>query len=185
MKRARGPRVSRRYAIALVAIGVAIGTTMMATPAASHVGGTVSHVAAHMKDYFFTKSQSNARFIRGKGKVYHARLTFPTAGGPSGPIVTVPGFGDVEGQCGMGAGPELYFINYSGGDLDAWWSNKDGVGFQELSNNEPVQVTPSVATPYMVVLQVSRAGRTATITATQNLVASECWFSAQAVAQID
>jgi hypothetical protein len=49
----------------VLAIGVAVGTTMMATPATGHVGGTVHHLIGHLKAVFYTKSQSNARFLPG------------------------------------------------------------------------------------------------------------------------
>ncbi len=56
---------ARRWrVVALLALGITIGVAMTATPAASHVGGTVAHVANHMKTYFFTKSQSDSRYQR-------------------------------------------------------------------------------------------------------------------------
>ena len=43
MKR-RDFRLRRTHAVVLVAVGLVIGVTMMATPAMSHVGGTVGHL---------------------------------------------------------------------------------------------------------------------------------------------
>jgi hypothetical protein len=41
---------ARRWkVVALLAVGMAIGVTMTATPAASHVGGTVAHLWSHLK----------------------------------------------------------------------------------------------------------------------------------------
>jgi hypothetical protein len=45
-----------------IAVGIALGATMFATPAAGHVGGTVRHLAGHMKNFFYTKQQSDARY---------------------------------------------------------------------------------------------------------------------------
>jgi hypothetical protein len=58
---------ARRWrAVALVAIGVAVGTTMTATPVYSHVGGSVQHLWKHLKPKtdarYYTKAQSDARF---------------------------------------------------------------------------------------------------------------------------
>lgn len=59
--------VSRRWrTVALVAIGVAIGTSMTATPVYSHVGGSVTHLWNHLKPKtdarYYTKGQANGRF---------------------------------------------------------------------------------------------------------------------------
>ncbi|HXV33536.1 MAG TPA: hypothetical protein VD769_05965 [Gaiellaceae bacterium] len=60
--------VSRRWrTVALLAIGVAIGTTMTATPVYSHVSGSVTHLwNAHLKPKtdarYYTKTQANTRF---------------------------------------------------------------------------------------------------------------------------
>lgn len=66
---------ARRWrAIALVAIGIAIGTTMTATPVYSHVGTTISHLwDTHIKRRtdarYFTKARSDARYYRVRSKV--------------------------------------------------------------------------------------------------------------------
>jgi hypothetical protein len=61
---------SRRWrTVALVAIGVAIGSTIGAGPVSSHVGGTVQHLwSKHIKRQadarYYTKAKSDARFWR-------------------------------------------------------------------------------------------------------------------------
>ncbi|MBW3593117.1 MAG: hypothetical protein KY396_05440 [Actinobacteria bacterium] len=52
-RRIRGWRTA-----AVLATGVAIGTTMMATPAIGHVGGTVGHLWNHLKP------KADARYVR-------------------------------------------------------------------------------------------------------------------------
>jgi hypothetical protein len=59
--------VSRRWrTVALVAVGVAIGSTLTATPVYSHVGGTVAHLWTHLKPKtdarYYTKTQADARY---------------------------------------------------------------------------------------------------------------------------
>jgi hypothetical protein len=60
--------VSRRWrTVALLAIGIAIGTTLTATPVYSHVGGTVTHLwNAHIKPKtdarYYTKTAADDRF---------------------------------------------------------------------------------------------------------------------------
>jgi hypothetical protein len=49
--------------IAVLAVGISIGTTMVATPAAGHITSSVLHVRDHMAQYFYTKGQSNTRFV--------------------------------------------------------------------------------------------------------------------------
>ena len=61
--------VSRRWrTVALVAIGIAIGTTMTATPVYSHVGGTIDHLWTHLRPKadarYYTKTQSDGRYAR-------------------------------------------------------------------------------------------------------------------------
>jgi len=60
-ERRRGPT---GRAIVLLALGVVVGVTMMATPATAHVGGTVAHLVGHLKNFFYTKTQANNRFER-------------------------------------------------------------------------------------------------------------------------
>jgi hypothetical protein len=61
--------VSRRWrTAALLAIGIAIGTTMTATPVYSHVGGTVAHLwTKHIRPKtdarYYTKAQSEGRYV--------------------------------------------------------------------------------------------------------------------------
>jgi hypothetical protein len=60
--------VSRRWrTVALLAIGVAIGTTLTATPVYSHVGTSVTHLwNTHLRPKadarYYTKTQANTRF---------------------------------------------------------------------------------------------------------------------------
>jgi hypothetical protein len=62
-------RVSRRWRTATVlAIGVAIGSALVATPVSSHVGGTVTHLwNDHIRPKadarYYTKAQANARYV--------------------------------------------------------------------------------------------------------------------------
>jgi hypothetical protein len=62
--------VSRRWrTVALVAVGIAIGTTMTATPVYSHVGTSVTHLwNAHIKPKtdarYYTKTQADARYAK-------------------------------------------------------------------------------------------------------------------------
>jgi hypothetical protein len=58
----RGLRRRSRL-VAILALGIMLGVVITATPASGHITSSVSHVADHMKNYFYTKSQSNARYI--------------------------------------------------------------------------------------------------------------------------
>jgi len=61
----RSSRMSRPWrATALLITGLVIGTTLAATPAGAHVGGTVTHLVNHLKGFFYTKGQSDARYLR-------------------------------------------------------------------------------------------------------------------------
>jgi hypothetical protein len=72
---------ARWRAAMLLAVGVLVGVMMMVTPASAHVGGTVAHLVGHLKAYFYTKSQSNARFVNVTEKAARAYATVdPTAG---------------------------------------------------------------------------------------------------------
>jgi hypothetical protein len=78
----------RSRVIAVLALGVALGVVITATPASGHITGSVTHVAKHMKNYFYTKSQSNARFA---GKSQEAWHTVGAAGEPSFTSMCVSG----------------------------------------------------------------------------------------------
>jgi hypothetical protein len=52
-------RLRRSHAVVLVVAGLVIGVTMTATPAMSHVGGTVSHLWGHLKP------KADARYLPG------------------------------------------------------------------------------------------------------------------------
>jgi hypothetical protein len=62
MKR-RDKRVSSRWRLASVlAIGVAVGSVMVATPAGAHVGGTVNHLWGHLMP------KADARYLQQRMK---------------------------------------------------------------------------------------------------------------------
>lgn len=65
----RGTRLRRMTVV--LALGIAIGTMMVSTPASGHITSSVSHVAGHMKNFFYTKTQSNARFARKSQEGWH------------------------------------------------------------------------------------------------------------------
>jgi hypothetical protein len=124
-------------------------------------------------------------FIQGKGNVYRDSFTVPDDDRSSYFMLPVPGFGNLTAHCEAGTAVHT-FLNQSGGDLQAVWFNRDGTGAQTLANNGVISLTPVTGTPYVVILQVSRFGRTATITSSQKVAANnECSFAGQAVAQID
>ena len=55
-----GNRVSRRWrVVALLAMGALLGVALTATPAASHVGGTVNHLWGHLRP------KADARYLPG------------------------------------------------------------------------------------------------------------------------
>lgn len=63
-------RERRWKLVALLAAGIAIGVVMMGTPAAAHVGGSVTHLwNQHIKPKtdarYYTKTQANGRFLPG------------------------------------------------------------------------------------------------------------------------
>jgi len=65
--------------------------------------------------------------------------------------------------------------------------NQDGVGFGTVPSDGITEllITPSTPAPYVVVLQVSRDGRTATFTASQRGASpTGCTMVAQAVGQV-
>jgi hypothetical protein len=52
----------RRRAVSLLALGLVVGIAMTAAPASGHVTGSVAHLVQHMKNVFYTKTQSDQRF---------------------------------------------------------------------------------------------------------------------------
>jgi hypothetical protein len=71
----RSPR--RWRAVALVAIGIAVGVAMTATPVVGHITGSVAHLwNAHIKPKtdarYYTKAQANTRFLGADGKAADA-----------------------------------------------------------------------------------------------------------------
>ena len=67
----RQTRPARRWrAVALLATGALVGTMLVVSPAGAHFQASISHIAAHMKQIFFTKSQSDARYVKGKNFLF-------------------------------------------------------------------------------------------------------------------
>ena len=56
-------RGKRARAVMLLAAGLAVGTMLTTAPATANIGDTLSHLVGHLKNTFYTKSQSNARFL--------------------------------------------------------------------------------------------------------------------------
>lgn len=125
-------------------------------------------------------------YIQGKGNISHRRVSLPL-GTIFSEIFEVPGFGEVNGRC-YASNPTSYsleWFNSSGQAQEAWWFNKDGVGY-DVVNARTVNLIPfQSTTDYVVVLQVGSQGRTATITAAGHPSSTGCNYSVQAVAQID
>jgi hypothetical protein len=73
-------RSARRWrAVALLAAGLAVGVAMTATPVSGHIGNSVSHLwNAHTKlktdARYYTKAQSNTRFLGSGAKAADAEL---------------------------------------------------------------------------------------------------------------
>jgi hypothetical protein len=66
---------------------------LMAAPATGHVGGTVAHLVGHLKNFFYTKSQSNARYLPSTGnlrpgKTLRGTFAFANDAGGAGEIGT-------------------------------------------------------------------------------------------------
>ena len=89
---AKGQLVRWRRSAVLVAVGLAVGTMVMATPAPGHVGGTVAHLWGHLRprtDARYANAvagtdkarnadkldgRDSSRFVRGKGRVFRNRI---------------------------------------------------------------------------------------------------------------
>lgn len=67
MEKRNGAR--RWRAVALLALGAVAGTMLVATPGVAHVGGTVAHLAGHLKATFYTKKEANKQFLRTSGNL--------------------------------------------------------------------------------------------------------------------
>ncbi len=84
MRTDQGPGLSgpggslRRFRwVAVLAIGIAIGVAMMATPVSGDVGNSVTHLwNAHLKSKtdarYYTKAQANARYLGSGAKAADA-----------------------------------------------------------------------------------------------------------------
>jgi hypothetical protein len=83
----RSVAVRSRALLALV-LGIAIGTAIGISPASGHVGDSVTHLVDHLENHFFTKSESNARFVKKVDAAWHVvgapgEPTFGDCGDPS------------------------------------------------------------------------------------------------------
>jgi hypothetical protein len=61
--------------MALVATGAIVAVVATATPASGHVTSSVSHLIDHMKTVFYTKAQSNSRFLSSSKVLRSGRVT--------------------------------------------------------------------------------------------------------------
>jgi hypothetical protein len=61
-----GRTARRRGAVALLAAGMLVGTMLVATPAGAHFQANIAHIAKHMQKVFYTKKQSDARYVKGQ-----------------------------------------------------------------------------------------------------------------------
>jgi hypothetical protein len=83
-----GVRSARRWRlVATLAAGIAVGTTIAASPAAGHVGGTVEHLWSHLMPLsdarYYTKGQVNAY-----SSARSAHRSNGPASAPAGPAFT-------------------------------------------------------------------------------------------------
>ena len=121
-----------RRTIAVLAVGIAIGTTMAASPAGAHVGGTVSHLWNHLKplaDARYANAVSgtdkakdadkldgldSAAFVKGAGNVVGDSVVLDmTSGVYEGSLLSIPGVGDVRYRCEFAANLQFSFKNES------------------------------------------------------------------------
>jgi hypothetical protein len=110
--------------IVVLALGVAIGTMIMATPATAHFQASISHIAKHMKQIFYTKSQSNARYVRATGVLTIPGVAFveTTAGTPTGGSCipeTVAGNGTYYAPVNLPQGVRVTRLTHFWWDADA------------------------------------------------------------------
>jgi hypothetical protein len=124
--------IRRRRSIAVLAVGIALGTTMAASPAGAHVGGTVSHLWNHLKplaDARYANAVSgtdkakdadkldgldSAAFVKGSGNVVGDSVWVNmTSGVYEGSVLSIPGVGDVRYRCEFAANLQFSFKNES------------------------------------------------------------------------
>jgi hypothetical protein len=113
-------RAPRWRTVAVLAVGIAIGTSMMATPASGHITGSVTHVVKHMKQYFFTKATSDARYERRAGAWRE---------------LGVADFGQFICTNADGDGSPVYWRNTDPSFYTTAAYVKDGSGFVHLKGN--------------------------------------------------
>ena len=65
-------RAPTSRSLLLIALGIAIGVSITGTPAGADMTSSVRHVANHMKQFFFTKRQSEARYVNVREKARRA-----------------------------------------------------------------------------------------------------------------
>lgn len=61
-----------KNATRILVLGLVLGLALTASPASGHVKGSVAHLAGHLKATFFTKAESDARFVNVGEKVASA-----------------------------------------------------------------------------------------------------------------
>ncbi len=118
--------------------------------------------------------------------VLRGTLTEPLNSG-NGAILSVPGFGSIEGSCGTGGVPNyrLFWRNGSGGVADGWHTDAvGGTTYASIAANSGFYVAPlDQATDRVVtVTEALPDGRVATVTVMAHAGAAGCVFYAQAVA---
>jgi hypothetical protein len=60
-----GDTLRKRWRLlAPLVVGLLLGTLLVAPPASAHFQASISHIAKHMKNIFYTKSQSDNRYLR-------------------------------------------------------------------------------------------------------------------------
>jgi hypothetical protein len=192
-------QLGRWRTVAVLAVGVAVGTTMMATPAAAHVGGTVAHLWNHLKplaDVRYANAVSgtdkaknadkldgrdSAGFVQGKGTVYRNRLV-----GSEGLILDIPNIAAVRVlNCRTGVpDANVQIDNFSNSQpLDIW---------RDSGSGDPAYFGPSGGWGWSTVLTASghtvfelasgtgADARTATIEVWSHANSTRCVFAVTA-----
>ena len=196
---------SRRWkAVALLAVGVAIGTALVATPALGHVTSWLHLRDAHVKPWADaryanaikgTDRAKNADkldgvdstgYVRGGGTVVSARKSLSFGTGVAS-FLTLPGLLVIGADCSSGI-HTLHLRNVSGASLDVyWWEAGAAPTWSVHANNEEFGF--SMDNPGTGVLQLGLSlafppiQKIATVTVASRRSATHCFFQAQAVRQ--